>query len=140
MKDKTNAPDEVLNLVNEDVLIQQRSRKKKVNAGMWSVSCAGHVPKETSPMDAAHMELKEELGFDTELAFVDKHLDKKPTETRIVYWYEGKYEGNDIVIEPEEVEGIRWVPKDGFHEFVGRNIMTNIAKVRISRFWKEKRR
>jgi len=145
MIDKTNTPDEVLDLVNENdevigetkksevhgnplkfhreiaiilfdkdnkMFFQQRSFKKKVEPGLWVVACAGHIPKAILPEDAAHMELREELGFDTQLIFIEKKLDRTPTESRFVYWYIGKYNGEPITLEKEEVEATAIFSKD----------------------------
>ncbi|MCA9397648.1 NUDIX domain-containing protein, partial [candidate division WWE3 bacterium] len=47
------------------VLMQQRSKNKKVYPLYWIVSCAGHVSAGMTPEEVAHKELQEELGFDT---------------------------------------------------------------------------
>jgi isopentenyl-diphosphate delta-isomerase len=171
MEDKTNTPNELMDLVNEDdevvgdvlkgeansdtclihrevgiiiydddkkVLIQQRSKKKNLNPGMWAVSCAGHVPKGMSPLDAAHMELKEELGFDTELEFIEKRLDRISTETRFVYWYVGKYNKERITVEPEEVEEVKWISETEFGSSFDNEIMGGTSKAGLKRFWKDK--
>ena len=45
---------------NEDrVLMQQRSRNKKIYPLYWIVSCAGHVTAGMSPEETAHKELRE---------------------------------------------------------------------------------
>lgn len=171
VKDKANAPNELLDLVNKDdevigeilkgkanqdpdlihreigviiydnenkVLLQQRSLKKKVHPGLWAVSCAGHVPKGMKPLDAAHMELREELGFDTTLHFVEKNLDEIPTETRFVYWFTGKYPGDKIKLEPEEVEQVKWVSQENFKKFVNENRITKASRIMLERFWKRR--
>ena len=168
--DKTNMPDEVLDLVDEkdevigevrkgvanndpsqihreievvlyndknEVLIQQRSFKKKVHPGMWALGCAGHVPKGMSPVDAAHMELKEELGFDVKLRYVEKRLDRIPTEARFVYTFVGEYDGSDFALEEEEVEQVGWLSEEDFDEFIRENKMTEGSKTTMRRFWKE---
>jgi len=169
--DKTNMPEEVLDLVTEkdeiigevlkkdansnpelihrevgvvlyndanEVLIQQRSHKKKVHPGVWAVGCAGHVPKGMTPEDAAHMELQEELGFDVEkIRFVDKILDKIPTETRFLYLYVGRYSGAEFLLEENEVEQVRWISEDDFEDFLRDNEMPVSSAEINRRFWKE---
>ena len=164
--DKTNTPDEVIDLVDKNdniigettkgeansnpklfhreigiiiyddtrrampagrqVLIQRRSLKKKNYPGAWAPSCAGHIPKGMSPLEAAHKELKEELGFDTELTFIYKGLFREPHETQFVYVYLGKYpDGVNIIPAPEEVidtkfvteKEYRAIPKDALTSY-----------------------
>ncbi len=51
---------------NGKIIISQISENKKVGAGMWTYSSAGHVEKE--PIEkAAIRELKEELGIEAKL-------------------------------------------------------------------------
>jgi len=75
--------------VQGKILLQQRSKQKLKKPGFWTTSCAGHVGKGESTELAAHRELKEELGFDTELKLVKKMLERLETETRFDYFYIG---------------------------------------------------
>lgn len=100
------------------ILFQQRSKNKVVRPGFWAISCAGHIPKGMDIDDAAHMELKEELGFDTSLLFIEKTLFKGENETHFINWYLGKYSGEEISLEEEEVEQTRWFDKEDFEKFV----------------------
>lgn len=145
MVDKTNSPDEVLDLVDENdqvvgevtrkeahnnpklihreisviiyddnnrVLLQKRSKKKLVRPGIWSIGCAGHVPKGSDPLVTAHRELKEELGFDTDLVFLIKKLNKRTNETRFIYWYAGKFPGGKIKVDPSETDEAKFFSKN----------------------------
>jgi isopentenyl-diphosphate delta-isomerase len=152
MDERTNAPEELLDLVNEAdevigvvkrgeanqdpkllhrevaviiyddkgrVLFQQRSKRKLVNPGIWTESCAGHVPKGMSPKVAAHRELKEELGFDTKLEFVEKSLARRPNETHLTYWFIGKFpRGAKVETEPAEVEQVRFLSERDLEKLV----------------------
>ncbi|MGI5825976.1 MAG: NUDIX hydrolase [Patescibacteria group bacterium] len=143
--DRTNTPDELLDLVDENdevigtitkakansntqtihreiriilhdqegrILLQQRSPKKKVYPGVWAESCQGHVPCGMSYEEAAHKELVEELGFDTDLEYLGKTLIEFPNETHFAAWYIGEYRGEEIKLEPEEVVNIQFIGKD----------------------------
>lgn len=143
--DRTNTPDELLDLVDENdevigtvtkakansntqtihreiriilydeqgrILLQQRSPKKKVYPGVWAESCQGHVPCGMSYEEAAHKELVEELGFDTDLEYLGKTLIEFPNETHFAAWFVGKYQGEEIKLEPEEVVNIQFIGKD----------------------------
>ena len=168
MNDKTNTPDEVLDLVDKDdnvigtvkkgmansdprlihreiaiilvnrngeVLLQQRSYKKKVFPGMWTVSCAGHVFHGASPEKTAHRELEEELGFDTKLKFFKKFLRKESNETHFSYWFWGIYKDEKIIIEPEEVERVNWVNQEKLEQLIKDKKITKVSAEMIKEFW-----
>jgi isopentenyl-diphosphate delta-isomerase len=142
--DKTNTPDELLDLVDEsdsiigsvtkaqansspaiihrevrvvlydsegNILIQKRSPKKKVYPGVWAESCQGHVPCGMDYEEAAHKELVEELGFDTDLQYLGKTLIEFPNEKHFAAWFVGKYKGEKISPEPEEVADFRFISR-----------------------------
>lgn len=120
------------------VLVQQRSFKKKVSPGRWEVSCAGHVPRGLSYEEVAHQELKEELGFDLELSFFKKELNHRPNETRFLAWFIGKYSGEEIVINKDEVEQVKFIDKDEFSEMTSRGEFGESSQKAIEQFWEEK--
>lgn len=143
MTDKTNTPDEIVDVVNDKdevigqstkgevnsnpnvihrevgiliyntegkILIQQRSAKKKAYPLYWMISVAGHVPAGMSPIEAAHKELVEELGFDTDLKLYEKMFLKYPYETQFCYGYIGKIPDNaKVVIDPHETESYKFI-------------------------------
>jgi isopentenyldiphosphate isomerase len=90
------------------ILLQKRSKLKTVKPSFWSIGCAGHVTKGENPDLVAHQELKEELGFDTELTFIGKRLRRLEKETHFMYYYLGFYEGQDFILEPTEVDSIKF--------------------------------
>ena len=51
-----------------EIVLQQRSRQKENNPGLWDVSCAGHVSAGESVVDAAIRETEEDLGLTIEAA------------------------------------------------------------------------
>ena len=63
----------VVAIINEknEILIQQRSKKKEKNAGMWDISAAGHISSGQDSLSAATREINEEvsvnLGFNVEV-------------------------------------------------------------------------
>ncbi len=92
------------------VLIQQRSFKKKFFPGSWTTTAVGHVPAGKTPEAAAHMELLEELGFDTELKFVEKRKYDSGDHLSFGYLFMGKFPKNaQIVIDTDEVEKTKFV-------------------------------
>lgn len=126
----------ILRNSKNQILIQQRSFKKKVYPGYWTVSVAGHIPKGMKPTDAAHMELREELGFDTNLTFLTKELLHLPNETIFEHWYIGDYNNEEIKIEKEEVEQVRFVNQHELREMLtaGEQVEENCVRV-MNMFW-----
>lgn len=97
-----------------ELLIQKRSMSKRVYPGMWAIT-GGAVDSGEQPIDALYREIKEELGItvkpeETELLlslartydFVDVYLIKKEINL------------NEIVMQPEEVDEVKWVSIDEF--------------------------
>lgn len=167
--DKTNSPNELLDLVDENdqvigtvakdvanhdpslihreagvliydnhnsLLLQQRSHLMNHEPGMWMVTAAGHVTKGEEPEVAAHRELKEELGFDRPLTLTEKVLVYRPKETHFTYRYLGKYNGETINCQTEEVEQAKFFTQGEYELLVksGAPINKSSAAV-IRRFW-----
>ncbi|MDH5533533.1 MAG: NUDIX domain-containing protein [Candidatus Pacebacteria bacterium] len=102
---------------NNKILLQKRSQYKTVFPGMWSIT-AGHILKGENPDQTAHTELKEELGFDTKLVFLDKEFHKYNHETHFMYYYLGKYNGEEIELEQAEVEKVNFFSENGIEELI----------------------
>lgn len=170
MEDKTNTPEEILELVDENdnvigevlkreankdpklwhreaavllysadkkILFQRRSLQKLVAPGEWMTTAAGHVTKGLTPFEAAHKELKEELGFDTELKFLDKNLVKRTNETHFTYRYIGKYLGQKIEIEKDEVEEAQLFSEVEFDKLISTGVSYNDHSYTLAkRFWR----
>lgn len=122
------------------VLIQKRSLTKRLHPGIWTVTCAGHVTKGLTPLEAAHVELKEEVGFDTKLEFVKKEFHQIPTESRFFYWYIGRFPKNTTTkIEPREVDSIRFISKSEISRFQkSGNTISKYSLKYLKRFWSGK--
>jgi len=98
------------------MLIQQRSFKKRVYPGQWAETCAGHIGKGENPEVAAHRELREEMGFDVNLKFIEKRLIEMSSETHFAYCYVGRYDGSKIKFSQSEVEQVRFATQKEFGE------------------------
>ncbi len=114
------------------ILWQKRSMNKKVHPGVWSVT-AGHVEAGKDPDDVAHVELQEELGFDTELTFFDKILKTYPNETHFMYYYIGEYDGQEIQIQQSELEEVRWVSMEDLEDMMEDGEEVNASHFNIIR-------
>lgn len=101
------------------MLLQQRALTKKNAPGVWTVAAAGHIPVGMTPEEAAHMELQEELGFDTQLIFFEKAFDQIPTQSRFFYNYIASVDNPRITIEPKEVAQAGFYPEKQALELLG---------------------
>lgn len=122
------------------VLIQQRSFTKRLYPGVWTVTCAGHVTKGLTPLEAAHMELKEEVGFDTKLEFIEKEFHQIPTESRFFYWYLGKFPKKAIIkMERGKVINTKFISKSETAKFQkSGNIIGKHSLKYLNEFWSGK--
>lgn len=131
---------EVAILIHRDgeLLWQQRSWAKTVMPGVWDVACAGHVPAGATPEEAAHQELREELGFDTELAFVERRLVRQPNETYFAYVYTGVVPpGCEPVPNADEVRALQWCDRRGYlaWQTQGR-LLGDVSRALAESFWR----
>lgn len=95
---------------NGRVLTQQRSKNKKNDPLVWTISAVGHVPSGMTYEEAAHMELMEELGFDTKLIPYEKKMFHYETETQIATSFLGLFPENaKVMISKEEIEAYKFV-------------------------------
>ncbi|PIS41357.1 MAG: hypothetical protein COT25_03535 [Candidatus Kerfeldbacteria bacterium CG08_land_8_20_14_0_20_42_7] len=60
--------------------IQKRPMSKKHFPGMWDISACGGMLKGEQPQQSAHREQKEEMGFSSDLRFVETFLNEFPGE------------------------------------------------------------
>ncbi len=118
------------------VLLEKRSSHKKVNPSMWSL-IEGHITKGTQILAAAHQELLEEVGFDSELTFIKKELHKYDWETHFVYYYLGKYNREEIIIETAEVEKTEFFSQEDFKKLISNGESINLKHLDVlNDYWK----
>lgn len=114
---------------NRDVLLQKRSIKKESHPGLWDISCAGHISAGETSIGAAVKELDEELGIPAEasdfrLLFTDKtsftHSNGAYVDNEIhdTYLFLKPVSIDRMIIDPEEVEEIRYISFDLFKKRV----------------------
>lgn len=97
---------------DKKILLNKRKLTKHVDPGIWT-AMGEHVERGEEPEAAAHRGLKEEYGFDTKLIFVGKFFQQRPKESRFAYFYLGKYTGEKIAFEKEEMTEVKFFgPKD----------------------------
>lgn len=103
------------------VLLQKRSATKESFPGMYDTSSAGHIQAGDEPLESAQRELFEELGIeagDGDLTFAGTFHIKyamsfhekmfNDNEVAFVYVYEKPVDTDSLVLQEEEVEGVKW--------------------------------
>ncbi len=97
---------------SEGKLYLQKRAKGIIGEGLLDYSASGHVISEESYKDAAHKELREELGIKTELKLLYKKLlevfnyHDRFKIRHIIRVYTGKYNGK-FKIQESELENIK---------------------------------
>ena len=99
------------------LLIQQRSKFKKLWPLYWANSCCSHPWKGESYAEAGEKRLKEELGFTCSLKMVDKFQYQAQykdigSENELCAILVGEYNGEQIKKNSKEVANYKWVSAD----------------------------
>ena len=107
-----------------EVLIQQRSLKKKTGPGEWKVSAAGHVEAGEDPKKACVREVKEELGIRVDPIYFTKSFveDSKHNESKF-YWiyYAIVTDTPDLLLDDDEVADVKWIRPEDLIKFSKEN-------------------
>ena len=122
------------------ILLQQRSFQKDSFPGMWDTSSAGHMQAGDEPLGAAMRELEEELGIRAEadqLKFIGTfHIQYelefhgnmfRDNEVAFVHVYDSPVYIEDITVQKEEVEAVRWFDLDEVYEECRKGIRTRFC-------------
>ena len=117
-----------------DLLLQKRSRTKDSNPGAYDISSAGHIAAGDEPIPAALREMKEELGLSisaSDLEYVGPHLAGfealfygrpfRDWELSHVYICRKPFSMEDLHLQEEEVEAVRWMDFEECLEGVRQN-------------------
>ena len=106
---------------NSEILLQLRSKDKKIFPNRWDVSSAGHIGAGEDPIESAVRELEEEIGVkavcgDLEFFKIAKksypYNDFLDNEFYYVYFLKFNDDINDLALQKEEVEEIRFYHTD----------------------------
>ncbi|HBG1560713.1 TPA: NUDIX domain-containing protein [Clostridioides difficile] len=117
------------------VLLQKRSSNKEAFPNCYDISSAGHVPAGEDFEISAIRELKEELGISAnkkDLIFCgdrnviwDGEFNGKPFRDRqhskvFMMWID--LDENEFIVDPKEVENVRWIDLEECIESVKKNL------------------
>ena len=97
-----------------EMLLQCRAAGKYHFGGLWTNACCSHPRRGQSTIDAAHLRLREEFGFDTELTerftFTYRATDHASglTEHEFDHVFTGRFDGQPKP-NPGEIGEWKWV-------------------------------
>lgn len=92
----------------KELLMQKRSKTKDMFPSHWAFSVGGHVDSGDTYEKAALRELKEELGIEVPLIFVEKRLVKHEFETEFWSIYVGFHDGPFPAFNTTEMDEVRF--------------------------------
>lgn len=105
-----------------DVLLQRRSLEKDSFPGSYDISSAGHITAGFDFLESAQRELKEELGIEASpeelhdsfihIGYKEAEFYGKPFknyEYSHVYLYECELKPEEMHLQKEEVDSVRWM-------------------------------
>ena len=104
----------------KQILVQQRLKNEKHYPNLWCATSGGVDAGETS-LEAIIRELKEELGLkvkEKELVFIGTY--KRVNDFVDTYMMEKDIDINDITIQPEEVQNVKWMSINHFEKLIAR--------------------
>ncbi len=102
-------------IVNREgkILLQKRQKDKKIHPDKYSSAASGGINAGESYEEAAHRELKEEVGIDVKLkkvgkieSYDDSH--REYTEDIFITLFLGKYDKEDFAINKREVQHVKF--------------------------------
>lgn len=110
------------------ILIPKRSKHKINCPGCFDCSAHGHVISGETYSQAAHRELKEELGFDVPLKRIGEYRVEMKTGPELAELFVGTYAGK-INFEKKEVEEIYFLALPDIEELIAtQRVMPNLPK------------
>ena len=111
---------------NTEVLLQKRRKNKYHCGGLWSNTCCSHPKPGENVLEAAKRRLKEEMGFTTDLYYLDKFLyeaklSNNLTEKELDYVFVGFFSQEKFNVNQDEVEDYKWISSDELEKDIGKN-------------------
>ncbi len=109
-------------------LIQKRSQEKKLMPGEWAATGGAAIMGET-PYEAAHRELKEELGIDSTPTTLKKIARLKRRSSLLDIWaITVDLPAERFVLQKSEVDCVRWITADGLRQMIRDGAYHNYGK------------
>ncbi len=100
-----------------EYLLQKRNKNKYHSGGLWTNICCGHPRPDEELEKAVPRRLKEEVGINNNLLEIGKYYYKADVgnnliEHEIDHVFLGQWGGDQIMVDPNEIEDYRWVSQE----------------------------
>ena len=102
---------------NGEILVQKRAMTKKKSPGNWDMPSAGHIDAGESPIQGCVRETEEELGIkckEKDFIFLKQFVNQRGWELVQVYLLKTNTKAEDMKLQTEEVECVKWLKYDEF--------------------------
>lgn len=112
----------VIQHVDGDYLLMQRSFEKEVYPGAWEIGAGGSALKGENKLEAVLREVREETGID--IGEVEEIYRVVHEQRQIIYYgylLRTDYEKDAIKLQKGETIDYKWLTKEEFIEFFDRN-------------------
>lgn len=101
----------------KQILVQKRALTKKKSPGKWDMPAAGHIDSGENCLQGCVRETEEELGLKVnsdDFVFLKEFISKRGWELAQVYLLKKDIKVEDMKLQHEEVEQIKWLNYDEF--------------------------
>ena len=100
-----------------ELLLQQRANGKYHSGGLWTNTCCSHPQPGETTLAAGERRLMEEVGIRAQLSEVGSFIykaafDNGLSEHELDHVLIGEYDGALDLINPEEIQAIKWIKID----------------------------
>ena len=114
------------------MLIQQRTWDKKSWPGLWDVSVGGALSAGEDSQEAGMREVEEELGLHIDLSQARPHMITSfSTGFTETYLVEMDVTLDDVTIQKEEVQAVRFATREEIHSMIDAGIFINYKRAWI---------
>ena len=103
------------------ILVQKRALTKKKSPGKWDMPSAGHVDAGETCLSGCVRETNEELGLrvdEKDFIFLKEFINKRGWELAQVYLLKTDTRIEDMRIQIEEVECVKWLNYEEFNKLL----------------------
>ena len=128
----------IISTDNKKILLQQRSARKKLWPNLWDITAGGHVLSGEFGFQAVIRETKEEIGIDiykSDLEFIGGTVSENISGDIVNRHFNEFYivhkdvDINDIVLDKNEVQDIKWFKIEEVINKINNNYETLTDKV-----------
>ncbi len=113
---------------NGEILVQKRALTKKKSPGKWDMPSAGHIDAGETCLQGCVRETKEELGIDlkeSDFIFLKEFVNLRGWELAQIYLAYTDVKAEDMTLQKEEVECVKWLTYDEFVKLLFSNDFCN---------------